>query len=239
MREGDGRHRLILFDIDGTLIHTGGAGSRAMTRAFAEACNIDHGFDGIPVPGRTDTVILADALTKWGVDAPPDFVPAFQKIYFRCLSEELARLPGSVRGILPGVEALLDALGRSGAFTVALLTGNYAASARLKLEHFDLWRRFAFGAFGDDAVERDDLVRVAIQRGRRAGMPEVEPGDVVVVGDTPLDVACGRSNGARVLAVATGSFTVKALVEAGADKAVHDLSETAAILAWLGSACRR
>lgn len=228
-----GRHRLVLFDIDGTLIHTGGAGTRAMTRAFAESCRIENGFDGIPVPGRTDRIILADALTKWGLQGGPDFVSAFQRIYFRCLAEELTCLSSNAPGILPGVRNLLDSLCATPAMTSALLTGNYAHSARLKLERFDLWRYFPFGAFGDDEAQREHLVGVALERARAAGVPQVASRDVVVVGDTPLDVACGAANGARTLAVATGSYDVEDLRKAGADLVVPDLSCTDVILSWL------
>jgi phosphoglycolate phosphatase-like HAD superfamily hydrolase len=204
-----------------------------MTRAFAEACGIANGFDGIPIPGRTDTIILADACAKWGIDGGDRFVSSFQRVYYRCLAEELCRLPAHVRGVLPGVSSLLDTLDRADGFTIGLLTGNYEESARLKLERFGLWRHFPFGAFGGDAAEREHLVPVAIERARKAGMREVAASDVVVVGDTPLDVACGRANAARVLAVATGSFGLGALREAGADYAVADLSDTAAIVEWL------
>jgi len=223
----------VLFDIDGTLIHTGGAGSRAMTRAFAEACGIENGLEGIPVPGRTDTIILAEACARWGLDGGEAFVARFQQVYFRCLSEELQGLPESVPGVLPGVTALLDSLASTNAFTLGLLTGNYVTSARLKLERFGLWAYFPFGAFGGDAAERDRLVAVAIERGRNAGMQEVAARDVVIVGDTPLDVVCGHVNGARALAVATGSFDVAELRSAGADYVVPDLSNTAAIVAWM------
>lgn len=233
MPGGAGDHRLVLFDIDGTLIHTGGAGSRAMTRAFAEACQIDQAFDGIPVPGRTDTIILADAVAKWGLEGGPRFVTAFQETYYRCLAEELSSLPPSAPGVLPGVVDLLDRLTQHPSFSVGLLTGNYAASARLKLDRFGLWGYFPFGAFGDDAAERHDLVRVAVERARAAGMPEIAESRVVIVGDTPLDVACGRVNRARALAVATGSYPVDALREAGADLAVRDLSETQILMDWL------
>jgi phosphoglycolate phosphatase len=205
-----------------------------MTRAFADACGIENAFNDIPVPGRTDTVILSDACAKWGVDGGDAFVADFQQVYYRCLSEELCRLPASIAGVLPGIHSLLNALAEDeDRFTVGLLTGNYVASARLKLERFDLWRYFAFGAFGGDAADRERLVEIAIERGRDAGMREVAASDVVVVGDTPLDIACGHANDARVLAVATGSFGLEALQAAGADCAVPDLSDTEAIVAWL------
>jgi phosphoglycolate phosphatase len=223
----------VLFDIDGTLIHTGGAGSRAMTRAFSEACGIENGLNGVPVPGRTDTVILADACAMWGLEGGESFVARFQPIYFRCLADELSRLPAGVPGVLPGVKPLLETLTAHDAFTVGLLTGNYAPSARLKLERFGLWEYFPFGAFGGDAADRNRLVAIAIERGRGTGMRQVHPSDVVIVGDTPLDIACGQANGARTLAVATGSFGVEELRAAGADHAVEDLSDTRAVVGWL------
>jgi phosphoglycolate phosphatase-like HAD superfamily hydrolase len=206
-----------------------------MTRAFAEACRIENGFDGIPVPGRTDTIILADAVAKWGLDGGAEFVGAFQQVYYRCLSEELSSLSPDARGVLPGVVPLLERLNAHPQFSVGLLTGNYAASAELKLGRFGLWGHFAFGAFGGDAADRNRLVPIAIERAIGAGRPRVASADVVVVGDTPLDVACGQVNGARALAVATGSYAVRELEQAGADLAVEDLSDTAAILAWLSA----
>ena len=205
-----------------------------MTRAFAEACRIENGFEGIPVPGRTDTIILADAAAKWGLEASPAFVAAFQDTYYRCLSEELSRLPPTIPGVLPGVVDLLEALQKMQGFNVGLLTGNYSISARIKLERFGLWHYFPFGAFGEDAAERPHLVRVALERADGAGMPDVSFGDVVLVGDTPLDVACGLSNGTRVLGVATGSFSVEELARAGAHKAVRTLEDTEGLLRWLG-----
>ena len=205
-----------------------------MTRAFTEVCRVENAFAGIPVPGRTDRIILTDALEKWGLLEGPQLVADFKRAYFRCLTDELACLGPRVPGVLPGVRALLAALASAAGFTSALLTGNYAHSARLKLERFDLWRWFAFGAFGDDEAARERLVAVAVRRGRAMGMPRVAPRDVVVVGDTPLDVACGAANGARTLAVATGGYDEAALRAAGADKVVRDLSDTAGIMAWLG-----
>jgi phosphoglycolate phosphatase-like HAD superfamily hydrolase len=204
-----------------------------MTRAFAQACRIDNGFEGIPVPGRTDTIILADALAKWGVEARPELLSSFRQTYIDCLADELSRLAPDVPGVLPGVTGLLDALSQRNRFHVGLLTGNYAATARLKLERFGLWNRFAFGAFGDDDAERPRLVAVGLRRAAEHGCSALRGEDVVVVGDTPLDVECGRANGARTLAVATGSYSVEALEAAGADLAVQDLSDTARLVEWL------
>jgi phosphoglycolate phosphatase-like HAD superfamily hydrolase len=229
---GPGRHRLVLFDIDGTLIWTGGAGSRALTRAFDEWAGIPDGLDGIPVPGRTDTIIFADLLRRHGLGASRPALDALQDTYFRCLAEELSALPVDVDP-LPGVVALLDALAAESRMSTALLTGNHARGARLKLERYGLWHYFPFGAFGEDAADRNDLVPVALERAAAAGVPPVSPRDVVIVGDTPLDVACGRAHGASTIGVATGGCAEGALTGAGADLVLANLADTAAIVEWL------
>lgn len=230
---GPGRHRLVLFDIDGTLIWTGGAGSRALTRAFEEWAGIPDGLDGIPVPGRTDTIIFADLLRRHGLATSPAALHVLLDIYFRCLAEELAALPAGV-GPLPGVVALLEALAGEAYLDTALLTGNHTRGAQLKLERYGLWHYFPFGAFGEDAAERNDLVPVAVARAAAAGVPPVHPHDVVIVGDTPLDVACGRAHGACTLGVATGGCSEAALADAGADLVLPTLSDTPRLLEWLG-----
>ncbi len=116
---------------------------------------------------------------------------------------------------------------------VGLLTGNFEPGARIKLGHFDLWRRFRFGAFGDDHLDRRALVPVAIARAREAGVPAVADGRVVVIGDTPLDVDCARAHGARAVAVATGPFNRAALEATGADVVVNTLVEAGDLASWL------
>ena len=131
---------------------------------------------------------------------------------------------------MPGVRPLLDSLtNRSGVY-LALLTGNYEDAARLKLEYFDLWRYFRCGAFGDDAPDRNSLMPKALDRIRECGGPDVGPADVVVIGDTPLDVTCAAAAGARSIAVATGSYDVAALRSTGADVVLTDLSDEADVL---------
>jgi phosphoglycolate phosphatase len=227
-----GRHQLILFDIDGTLIHTGGAGGRAMSRAFADTCRVQNGFEGIPLPGRTDATILAEAFAKYGLTSDPALIDRFQSTYCTFLADELGRMPATAR-VLPGVEVLLARLRERPFTTIALLTGNYSAAARLKLAHFGLWAYFASGAFGDDAANREGLVAVAVARARALGMPAVANRDVVVVGDTPLDVACGRANGARTIAVATGGTPAGQLAQSGADLVLDDLGDPEPVLAFL------
>jgi phosphoglycolate phosphatase-like HAD superfamily hydrolase len=220
----------VLFDIDGTLVVTGGAGQRAMNRAFADVFGIPDAFKHVELAGRTDTSILGDAFERQRMTAGPSEVRAFRERYLVCLREEVPR-PGRNKRVLPGITPLLDALAPEPQVFLGLLTGNYADAAEVKLGHFDLWRYFRCGAFGEDAHDRNHLVPVALGRARDHGLPEhVEAGQVVVIGDTPRDVACAHAHGARVIAVATGQYTSDALAQAGADVVFDDFSETQAVL---------
>jgi phosphoglycolate phosphatase-like HAD superfamily hydrolase len=134
---------------------------------------------------------------------------------------------------MPGVHALLDALTVRDDLALGLLTGNFAEGARIKLEHFDLWKYFAFGAFGDDAADRNALVPVAVERARARGVGGVTPADVLVVGDTPHDVACALAVGAVPVGVATGGFSVDQLRASGAEIVFEDLSDREAFLKLL------
>ncbi|HWQ00303.1 MAG TPA: HAD family hydrolase [Vicinamibacterales bacterium] len=224
--------RLLLFDVDGTLVLTGGAGLRAMDRAFQEVFGPAGAFAGVAFHGRTDRSILADALARLGLEARDGQAERFRAAYCAALREEILK-PGPRKGVLPGVRPLLERLSaRDDAFT-ALLTGNYAEGARVKLEHFDLWRYFRCGAFADDSAERNDLVAVAVERARACGLPPLGRSDVIVIGDTPLDIACAAAAGVRSVAVATGGYDVDALRRAGADVVFPDLGDTEAVLAAL------
>ena len=154
----------------------------------------------------------------------------FRDAYLRHLAIELEK-PGAARkGLMPGVRELLDALAPRDDVYLALLTGNYEAGARLKLEYFDLWRYFPCGAFGDDAPHRNVLVPKALARVAACGGPAFAAADAIVIGDTPLDVGCAAHVGARSLAVATGSHSVEELRAAGADVVLKDLSDTGHVL---------
>jgi phosphoglycolate phosphatase len=219
--------KIILFDIDGTLVLTGGAGVRAMTRAFEELFTISDAFRGIPMFGRTDAGILFAAAAAHGVGTGE--LARFRGVYLAHLATEVGK-PGPRKGIMPGVRPLLDSLANRSDVYLALLTGNYEEAARLKLEYFDLWRYFRCGAFGDDAPDRNSLLPKALDRIRECGGPDVGPSDVVVIGDTPLDVACAAAAGARSIAVATGSYDVDALRSTGADVVLTDLSDETDVL---------
>ena len=214
----------VLFDIDGTLLLSGGAGKRALNRTFQELFDVPNGFEGIPVAGRTDRLIFNDALTRAGVVAGQEEHERFYKRYFDLLREEILK-PGPRKGVMPGVRTLLAQLGARRDVTCALLTGNFARAARIKLEHFDLWRHFACGAYGDDASERDGLVPVAVNRARRRGLVLRSLAQVVVVGDTPLDIRCAKVAGAYSVAVATGAYDEASLKGEGADTVLPDLTD--------------
>jgi phosphoglycolate phosphatase len=220
---------LILFDIDGTLVLTGGAGGRAMSLAFQEIFGVRDALSGIAMAGRTDAWILADALTAHNIASDPKALVRFREAYLRHLTIELVK-PGARKGLMPGVRELLDVLRRRDDVYLALLTGNYEEGARIKLEYFDLWRYFPCGAFGDDAPQRDGLVSKALERIAATGGPSFSAVDAVVIGDTPLDVACASFCGARSIAVATGSHSVEELRAAGADVVMQDLADTAEVL---------
>ena len=221
---------LILFDIDGTLVLTGGAGGRAMSLAFQEIFGVRDALSGISMAGRTDAWILSDALTAHNIASDPKALVRFREAYLRHLTIELDK-PGARKGLMPGVRELLDALRRRDDVYVALLTGNYEEGARIKLEYFDLWRYFPCGAFGDGAPQRDGLVSKALERIAASGGPSFSAADAVVIGDTPLDVACAAFCGARSIAVATGSHTIDELRAAGADVVMQDLSNTHQVVA--------
>jgi phosphoglycolate phosphatase len=211
---------------------TGGAGVRAMSRAFHELFAVDDAFRGIPMPGRTDARILADAAAAHGISVDSPDLARFPDIYLRYLPIELDQ-PGPRKGIMPGVGRLLDTLSARGDVRLSLLTGNYERAAKVKLEYFDLWHYFEGGAFGDAAPDRNTLVAQAVAGIAARGGPPVAMSAVVVIGDTPLDVACAAAAGARSIAVATGSYGVADLTAAGADVVFEDLADTAGVLATI------
>jgi phosphoglycolate phosphatase-like HAD superfamily hydrolase len=219
--------KVLLFDIDGTLVLTGRAGVRAMNRACEQVIGRSNALDGVAVAGRTDWIILHEALRAIGHEMDEDLFARLRDAYVTLLREEIL-LPGEgVKAVLPGVAGLLDALRARPDVFLALLTGNFEEGARIKLEHFDLWRYFKCGAFGDD---RNALVPFALDRARACGLDAIAPEDVFVVGDTPHDVACARAVGAVPVGVATGSFSVADLRGSGADIVFPDLGDTAAFM---------
>src|SRR5687767_7005262 len=228
--------KLILFDIDGTLVLTGGAGIRAMNRACEEVIGHPHALEGIPVAGRTDRIILTDVVTRAGRTLDDGLLDRLRDRYITNLREEIEQPGrtqsfeslgprGGVKAVMPGIRDLLDVLMQRDDVFLGLLTGNFEAGARIKLEHFDLWRYFRCGAFGDDAADRNALVPFALDRARAFGLPELDPEHILVVGDTPHDIACARIVGATPVGVATGGFSVDQLRESGAGIVFENLAD--------------
>jgi phosphoglycolate phosphatase-like HAD superfamily hydrolase len=218
--------RLVLFDIDGTLIRTDGAGVRAFARAFETEFKVANGSDGIKFAGRTDSSLLREMLARQGLEVTPDRFRRFFDAYVFWLDHYLDERRGR---ICTGVPALLTELkAMAPAPLLGLLTGNIRLGAELKLRRFGLWREFSTGAFGDDHEDRNRIAAIAFERGRQALGEDLRPDQVLVVGDTPKDVACGRSIGARVLGVATGGATLADLADSRPDWVVADLGQVKA-----------
>jgi phosphoglycolate phosphatase len=235
--------KLILFDIDGTLIVSGGAGARAMTRAFEDTWGLSDALRHVDVAGRTDNIILEDALRATGIVAEGEPLDRFKRVYCGYLRDELLSGNGASHGnstgngrpkcVLPGILPLLDALSARPDVSLALLTGNFPESAEIKLRHFDLWGYFEWGVYGNEATDRHDLLPIAIQRHLDRGASSIDPADVVIVGDTPHDISCAHRGGAKAIAVATGNFTLDALSDCRPDVLCRDLTDHAPFFALL------
>ena len=224
---------LILFDIDGTLLLSGRAGLRAMTRAFETTFGITDAFAGQHFGGRTDSFLVSKALRTHGMPDTPEQHDRFRQNYIPLLAEEIEHPGTGHKGLMPGARELLEALHDHHHLHLALLTGNYRDAAEIKLQHFELWDFFEWGAFSDDAADRNALVPIARSRAETYDIPAEAIERVIVIGDTPHDIECARVAGARSIAVATGGFTVEQLREAGADEVLQDLSDTEAVIALL------
>jgi len=221
--------RVVLFDIDGTLIHSARAGLRGMNAAFQALYGVSGALDHVSLAGRTDRAIVGDVFTRLGLEPTDDAVFALRESYLTHLADELSRpVPGAL--MLPGVVAVLDRLAARDDVAVGLLTGNFERGAAIKLGHFQLWSRFAFGAFGDAHVNRRDLVPIARAHVDRLGAGPIPASRVIVIGDTPLDVDCARAHGARSIGVATGPFSTAQLDDAGADLAIETLEDVERVL---------
>jgi phosphoglycolate phosphatase-like HAD superfamily hydrolase len=224
--------RLILWDIDMTLVNTGAAGQHALVRATIEWFGGDGDLSGVEIAGRTDRAIARQIMQKFGRPETDENVDAFLDRYVALLPEELPKRHGRV---LPGVRELLEDLARQPDKTLGLLTGNLQRGAQLKLAHYDLWHFFPFGAFADDHHDRNQLGPCAVRRGTAHAGCDFAARQVEVVGDTGHDIACGKALGARTIAVATGSWSRERLAECQPDFLFDDLAnvnEVKRILGW-------
>lgn len=221
--------KVLLFDVDHTLLAAGGAGFRAMDRAFFERYGVENATRGIAPDGKTDPMLFGEALVRCrlaaaGSPPPPELVRRYETLF----PEEMAAPPAQ---LMPGVRELLDALSGHPQVLLGLLTGNLERTAQVKVATFGLDHHFAFGAYGSDRADRLELPPIAVERaerltGRRIGLGR----HVVIVGDTPRDVVCARAWGATAVGVATGRSSTRQLLDAGAHIALQDLADTASVL---------
>ncbi|MDZ7292564.1 MAG: HAD family hydrolase [candidate division KSB1 bacterium] len=202
--------KILLFDIDGTLVHTGGSGKHAMEVAFEEVYGIPNGLENVLLAGQTDPKILLDAFKIHGLSWNDEQVERFKQRYFIHLAEDMKR-PRAKRRIMPGFPRLLEELRQQRGIHIGLLTGNWVRGAEIKLDHFGLWKYFEFGAFGDDEVDRNKLVPHALRRAEKKFNIRPNHDAVYVIGDTPRDIQCARPHGAVAIAVATGEYSVEEL----------------------------
>jgi phosphoglycolate phosphatase-like HAD superfamily hydrolase len=221
--------RLVLFDIDGTLIKTGRAGVRGMNAAFRHLHGREGALDGVTLAGRTDRAIVTEVFRTLGLDPASPAFDELRDAYVDHLREEITK-PVEGSGVLPGVAASLDALEAHPHVVVGLLTGNFERGAAVKLGHFNLWQRFRFGAFGDVHADRRALVPVALEQAERTLGARIPASRVVVVGDTPADVDCAQAHGAIAVAVSTGPFTRVDLASHRPDLLLDTLEDVPSLL---------
>jgi phosphoglycolate phosphatase-like HAD superfamily hydrolase len=222
---------LILFDIDGTLLTSGGAGEAALKVGFKREFGLEEDLRDVPIAGRTDSGIARQVLHKHGLELSPANVERFFTGY---LTELAAQLPNRAGRVLPGIFALLDVLRGRPDIHLGLLTGNLERGAQIKLKHFGLDGFFPFGAFADDHHDRNALGPVALARAADFHGIHFGPERVWVIGDTEHDIACARAFGAKAMGVATGNFSLGFLSQHKPDALFSDLGDTRSVLHAMG-----
>ena len=224
----NGTRRLYLFDIDGTLITSGGAGVSSFTDAVTEICGSVAPLEGINFAGNTDTGIARAVLTAAGMEPSQESIMALLDAYLGKLADHIHLHQGS---LLPGIIPLLDRMRGDSACVLALLTGNLAAGAEVKLSHYGVWHYFGFGAYADDHHIRNELGPVAQARALEEHGEEFTPDRIYVIGDTPRDIECGKAFGAVTVGVATGHYSLEELASHHPDFLFDDFSDPEAVMA--------
>ncbi len=228
---------LILFDIDGTLINSGEAGTRSLNLAFKELFSIENAFRDIQMAGKTDIQIMKEGLLRHGLSVDGN-LPCIIQSYLRNLRREIHN---PWKRLMPGVKELLERLSEIRGIHLGLLTGNLEEGARIKLEPFGLNKYFPTGAFGSDHEDRNMLLPIALRRFKdlfggpcNSSGKDFRAEDCIIIGDTPRDVYCAKPYGARCIAVATGPYRPEPLREAGADLVLEDMTDIKEVLKFLG-----
>jgi len=221
--------KLILFDIDGTLMRTAGIGRESMERAFKKIFGLRNGFDKIHMMGRTDPSILKEAMVNSDIKWNKKLADRFKESYCDYFIEGI-QIPRHGKYLCTGVRELLEFLSEDANFIVGLLTGNWRETAEIKLEYFGIDHFFQIGAFADDSEIRDELLPFALQRAKEKTGLEIPPSQTWIVGDTPLDVQCAEPHSAKTLAVATGFHSKEDLEKANPDVVLENLENTSEIV---------
>lgn len=219
--------KFILFDIDGTLIDSGGAGVTALNLAFDEMFSVRDAFVTISMAGKTDLQILGEGLNLHNIEHSCGSTDEFFEIYTSHLRKHIDPAKGQVK---TGIREVLAALEGNDRFIMGLLTGNIEQGAMTKLEAFGLSGYFETGAYGNDDVDRNRLLPIAVQKLKDSRSLDIDYRDCIVIGDTPRDVQCAKPYGAYSIGVATGPYSYGVLEKAGADAVFHDLSDTSRFL---------
>ncbi|MEM7474275.1 MAG: HAD hydrolase-like protein [Planctomycetota bacterium] len=222
---------VLLFDIDGTLLDSSGAGGSALLDALIKVFELESA-EQVPLHGRTDLGIMSELLEKYGIEASTENLNRLCDKYYELLP---AVLEGRSGACLPGVRELLDELAAQDNIHLALLTGNMPTSAKMKLEYFGLWPYFSFGIFGDLAAQRPLLAEPALKMISEETGVLANCSNTLILGDTPLDIELADCMQVQSLAVCTGGFSEQELVDAGASLVLHDLSDTKRICAWMNN----
>jgi phosphoglycolate phosphatase len=220
--------KLILWDIDGTLIVSHGAGVRAMEKALTRRFGVTCDLRQIDWAGRTDAWITGEVFRHTGLPDTPQNSHDYLEAYLELLPEELRNGPQG--GVLPGILELLETLQQRTDLAQGLLTGNLRRGAELKLTHYKVWHYFEFGAFADDSPRRNDLGPHAVRRARERHGVEFAPGKTFIIGDTPHDIECGKVIGAQTIGVATGRYSVEELAAHHPTAVFKDFADTGAFL---------
>ncbi len=228
------RPTVLLFDVDGTLVTTGGVGRRALEIAFERSFGRRDACRSFRLDGMTDRAIVRTGMRAIDVEPIEALIDQVLVDYLMVLAEEVAAAPDVTYRLHAGMAETIDAAGARSHVALGLGTGNIREGARVKLERVGIYERFAFGGFGCDAEDRTALIRRGAERGASLLGAPIEECRVVVIGDTPKDVAAAQAIGAECIGVGTGSFSAEQLVAAGATRAFANLASPGAMEAVLG-----
>jgi phosphoglycolate phosphatase-like HAD superfamily hydrolase len=217
--------KVLLFDIDQTLINTGGAGLHALDRACGKLFGLNNAMEGIRPHGKTDPAIVREILRlRLSTPNPQDGeIASILEAYVYFLKDEVLTSP--TYRVLPGILSLLDEMMTRTDVILGLATGNIESGARIKLDRGGLNSYFSFGGFGSDSEDRTELVRKAAEKAAHKNGGAIPPSNIFVIGDTPLDIDAGKRAGFKTVGVATGSYSTEQLLASGATMAVRDLEQ--------------